>query len=81
MFGLGPQELLILVVIFGVYGGTIVVPFWKIYSKAGFSGWSSLVMVIPFVNIIGLFHLAFADWPSLKNVQKVGGVASKPQPS
>jgi hypothetical protein len=40
--------------------------FWKIYRKAGFSGWLSLLMLIPLVNLIALVHLAVSDWPALK---------------
>ncbi|WP_372748643.1 hypothetical protein [Litorivivens sp.] len=41
----------------------IVVPFWKICEKAGYSGWLSLLLLIPLVNIGFLFFLAFSDWP------------------
>lgn len=42
----------------------IIVPFWKIFSKAGFSGWLSLLMLLPLVNLIMLYFLAFARWPA-----------------
>lgn len=41
--------------------------YWKIWSKAGFNGAWSLLMLIPLVNIGSLIYLAFADWPALKN--------------
>ena len=40
-----------------------VLPFWMIFSKAGYSGWMSLLQLIPLVNLIVLFYLAFAEWP------------------
>ncbi|MCO5118643.1 MAG: hypothetical protein M9951_03295 [Burkholderiaceae bacterium] len=40
----------------------IVLPFWKIFAKAGFSGWLSLLMIVPMVNLIALYVLAFSDW-------------------
>jgi hypothetical protein len=47
-----------------VFGGIVVIlPFWMIFSKAGFSGWMSLTQIIPIVNVIALFYLAFAEWP------------------
>ncbi|MBC9785001.1 hypothetical protein H1S01_10820 [Heliobacterium chlorum] len=53
--------------IMGLLGIVIaIVPFWKIFSKAGFSPWYSLLLIIPIVNIIVLFVLAFADWPALR---------------
>jgi hypothetical protein len=40
----------------------IVVPFWFICKKAGFSPWLSLINVIPLGNLILIYVLAFADW-------------------
>ncbi|OGP50377.1 MAG: hypothetical protein A2Y79_11690 [Deltaproteobacteria bacterium RBG_13_43_22] len=57
MFGMGAKEAGILL------GLVAVIPFWKIFSKAGFSGWLSLTLVVPFLNIIVLFYLGFAEWP------------------
>ena len=48
----------------------------KIFSKAGYSWALGLLMLIPLINIIMAFFLAFADWPvcrelrSLKQQQK-----------
>ncbi|MCB9136761.1 MAG: hypothetical protein H6642_00275 [Caldilineaceae bacterium] len=43
-----------------------ILPFWKIFAKAGYNGALSLLMIVPLVNLIMLFFLAFADWPILK---------------
>ena len=40
----------------------IVVPYWKIFSKAGFSGALSLLMLVPLPNIVVLYYVAFSDW-------------------
>jgi hypothetical protein len=37
-----------------------VVPFWPIFRKAGFSGALSLLMLIPGVNLILLYIVAFS---------------------
>ncbi len=47
----------------------IVIPFWKIYSKAGFSQWLSLLMIVPLINLIVLYVVAFSAWPT----QRQGG--------
>ena len=58
-YGLGPLHLLILATV-------IIVPFWQLFSKAGYSGWFSLLMVLPLINLIALYVLAFSDWPALR---------------
>ena len=58
-FGFGP----LMMIIFAI---AIVVPFWLIFAKAGYSKWLSLLMVIPVVNLIALYFLAFSKWPSQK---------------
>ena len=44
----------------------MIIPFWKICTKAGFPGALSVLIFIPVVNLIFLFYLAFAQWPALK---------------
>jgi amino acid permease len=44
----------------------VVVPFWMIFTKAGFNGALSLLMLIPLVNIIMISYLAFAEWTALE---------------
>ncbi|MGB6191772.1 MAG: hypothetical protein WBF42_04840 [Terracidiphilus sp.] len=40
----------------------IIVPYWRIFSKAGFSGWLSLLMLVPPINLIVLYVVAFSEW-------------------
>jgi hypothetical protein len=55
-FGL-PEMLLLLV------GGIIIIlPLWKVFSKAGYPGALSLGMIFPVVNIVLLYFLGFSDW-------------------
>lgn len=48
-----------------------IVPFWKIFGKAGFPRLLSLLMILPFVNILLLFYVAFARWPARREVAAV----------
>jgi hypothetical protein len=42
--------------------------FWRIFSKAGYSGAMSLLILIPGIGaIIALCILAFGNWPALKD--------------
>lgn len=47
----------------------IVIPFWQICRKAGYSGFWSLLMLVPLANIIFVYVLAFANWPALRRGQ------------
>jgi len=38
----------------------------RIFSKAGYSRWLGLTMVIPLVNLVVLVWFAFADWPATR---------------
>jgi len=40
-----------------------IVIYWRIFSKAGYSGALSLLMFVPIANIVMLCVLAFAEWP------------------
>ncbi|MBV9973380.1 MAG: hypothetical protein JO135_08605 [Candidatus Eremiobacteraeota bacterium] len=40
-----------------------IVCYWRIASKAGYSGILSLLMLVPLVNIIMLVYFAFSEWP------------------
>ncbi len=50
-----------------VMAAVIIVPFWFIFLKAGYSKWLSLLMVIPLLNLILLYFLAFSKWPNSGN--------------
>ena len=41
-----------------------IIPFWRICLRAGLSPWLSLLLFIPLVNIIFVYYVAFAEWPS-----------------
>ena len=49
-----------------VLAALVIVPFWFIFAKAGFSGWLSLLMIVPIANIVMLYVIAFSAWPSLQ---------------
>lgn len=44
----------------------VIIPFWMIFSKAGYPGVLSLLMLIPLINLFLLYFLAFSDWPALR---------------
>lgn len=57
---LGFIQLLAVIIVIAIQ----IVPFWKIFLRAGWSPWMSLLMVVPLVNLILLYVLAFKQWPN-----------------
>ena len=52
-----------MIMIFGIICvAVIIIPFWFICKKAGFSPWLSLLNFIPLGNLVLLYVLAFAEW-------------------
>ncbi|WP_138933477.1 hypothetical protein [Roseovarius arcticus] len=58
-YGVGPLGLFI-------GAALILIPFWKISVKAGYSGWLSLLILVPVLNFVFLYYLAFSDWPATR---------------
>ena len=46
-----------------IFGALIVIPFWFIFKKAGYSTWLALLMLVPLINVIMVYFLAFSTWP------------------
>lgn len=44
---------------------TTIIPLSKILRRAGWSGWLSLLFLIPLANLILLWAFAFGYWPKL----------------
>ncbi len=66
-FGLpGAAEWIVIMLIFPITMILPVIVFWRICSKAGFSGALGLLMLVPIANIILPLYIAFAQWPALR---------------
>ena len=53
----------------------VLVPAWRILKRTGYSGWWSLLVFIPFVNLCSLWLLAFVRWPALNEPSSTGDKA------
>jgi hypothetical protein len=50
----------------------IILPYWKIFQKAGFTPALSILMLVPLVNLILLYYVAFSDWkPASGNITPI----------
>jgi hypothetical protein len=43
----------------------VVIPYWKLWQRTGHAGAWGLLMLLPIVNIVSLWVLAFKRWPAL----------------
>lgn len=41
----------------------LIVPFWKIFPRAGLPAAASILMIVPLLNIVLVWVLAFKRWP------------------
>jgi hypothetical protein len=67
-YGYGPGWIVVAIV--------LVVPFWRLCQRVGHSPWLSLLMLLPIANVILLYYIAFAEWPSQR-----GGTGAGPKPA
>jgi predicted PurR-regulated permease PerM len=52
-------------VIIAILSAITLVPFVRIFQKAGRTGWWAALMLIPIINIVVLWVFAFSHWPAL----------------
>jgi hypothetical protein len=66
IYGFGPAHSLMYLMFFGFFGALIsivvLIPYWFIFKKAGFSPFLALLMLLPLINVVMLYFLAFARW-------------------
>tara|TARA_R110000787_G_scaffold118916_1_gene229842 strand:- start:561 stop:731 length:171 start_codon:yes stop_codon:yes gene_type:complete len=48
-----------------VWAVVIVIPFFQLWKRTGHNGWISLLMLLPLVNLVMLYVLAFKEWPAV----------------
>jgi len=63
MTGYGPAHWILFVGIVAV----ILYPIGRILGRLGFSPFWSLLVLVPLVNLISLWVLAFSEWPTGKD--------------
>lgn len=44
----------------------VVIPVWRICRRTGYPGWMGIMILVPVINLIFLYFMAFADWPAEK---------------
>ena len=46
-----------------IYVVVMIIPIAKILGRIGFNQWWAAIAIVPMVNLIFLWILAFTDWP------------------
>jgi hypothetical protein len=63
--GLGTLALILLIIAHFVVALILIIPTWRICTRAGFSGALSLFHLVPFIgSLIVMAVLAFSSWPN-----------------
>jgi uncharacterized membrane protein YraQ (UPF0718 family) len=48
-----------------VVAAIAVIPFFQIFRRTGHSGWWAFLILVPIVNIVVIWIIAFARWPAV----------------
>ena len=59
---LQPWHLIVLAALFTPITVIVLPPFWVIFKKAGFQPILSVLIMVPLVNLILLYVVAFSEW-------------------
>jgi hypothetical protein len=63
-----PVHLILIIFIALSMAAWMIVPYWQIFTKAGFPGPLALLMIVPFANIVVLYIVAFSRWKTVADV-------------
>lgn len=61
MGGISITQILTIIVLFFAF----IFPMSRVFSRAGFHPAMCFLLLIPVVNVIALYYLAYAKWPSI----------------
>lgn len=42
----------------------VLIPAWRICQRTGYPGWMGILILIPVVNLMLLYFIAFTNWPA-----------------
>lgn len=72
----GPTASIALIALLLVTFVVLAVAFWRLFGKAGLAPWLGALMVVPVVNLGVALYLAFAEWPALREMQRLHAIAA-----
>jgi hypothetical protein len=76
---LGGVGIAIAVIISVAFLLVFVVAYIKIITRAGYSGWWVLIILVPIANIVMLLIFAYKEWPIQRELRELRGWANQIQ--
>jgi len=71
---------LVAVIIIGIaFWLVFVIAYIKIITRAGYSGWWVLIIIVPIANIVMLLIFAYKEWPIQRELRELRGWANQIQ--
>ncbi len=77
--GLGTAGLTVAIIVGVVIWIVFVIAYIKIITKAGYSGWWVLILLVPIANIVMLLVFAYKEWPIQRELAELRGWATQIQ--
>jgi hypothetical protein len=70
MSRLGVAEIVLIVLVVAIFSVVKVIPCWRILTRAGFTPRLSILIILPLLDLILLYCVGFAEWPTLKGKEQ-----------
>lgn len=77
--GLGAAGVTVAIVVGITIWIVFIIAYIKIITKAGYSGWWVLILLVPIVNIVMLLAFAYKEWPIRRELAELRGWANQIQ--
>jgi uncharacterized membrane protein len=76
---IGGVGLAVLIIIGIAFWLVFVIAYIKIITRAGYSGWWVLIIIVPIANIVMLLIFAYKEWPIQRELRELRGWANQIQ--
>ena len=76
---IGGVGLTFLIIIGIAFWLVFVIAYIKIITRAGYSGWWVLIVIVPIANIVMLLIFAYKEWPIQRELRELRGWANQIQ--
>jgi hypothetical protein len=50
---------------------------WRVLGRVGYSRWLTLLLLVPYLNLVAVLLFAWADWPVLRRLRDLEEAARR----